>query len=296
METSFCFRVDIDTWKGIHKGLPQSINLATEFSIPTTFYLSLGRYATGKNLFRIIQNREPIKRKTPVWRRNHWSDLFRGILLPSKQIDKNTMYKIRGFESNEYSEFHPHGYNHVTWANEFNEFNFNNTSEYLDLMIQEYIEIFGRQPIANAAPNFVVNPFYLKLLAKKSFKFASDFIYHSPFSLSLDNKNEKMNSILQLPVTEETIEGLIAKGKDQHEIVEFYKQRFREIVDKGITYVCLYSHAIYEPLKLRSVLEGIFELTFKYDMKPLTHSEFYSLGKQYPTISLEDIIKETHEK
>ena len=293
METSFCFRVDIDTWEGIHKGLPECIKLAKEYSSPITYYLSLGNYATGRNLFRIIKKKESIKRKIPVWERNHWKDLFRGILLPPKQIGKNTVNELQEYEANEYSEFHPHGYNQVIWAKQFDKFNLDNTSEYLDLLIQEYLKIFGKQPEANAAPNFVVNPFYLKILSKKKFKFASDFKYHSPFSLSLDNGT---SSIVQLPVTEETIESLIVRGKSKIEIVDFYKQRFQELVDKGITYVCLYSHAIYEPLKLRPIIEDIFRLATKFDMKPSTHSEYYSKIKQYPTINIDKVLKETYKE
>ncbi len=291
VETNFCFRVDIDTWEGLHKALPESINLSKKYSFPFTYYLSLGKYATGRNIFRIIKNREPIKRRIPIWKRNHWKDLLRGVLLPPKNIDESIMKELREYEANKLTEFHPHGYNHIRWANRFAQFNKDETSEYLDLTIREYNRIFEKQPQSNAAPNFIVNPFYLKMLTSKQFKFASDFIYHSPFLLTFDKENESSHeSIVQLPVTEITIEELMIQGKTKNEIIQFYKQRFQEHIDSSATYVCLYVHAVFEPLKLRSLMESIFELVVQYDMKPIGQSEFYNQKNQYPTINLNDIL------
>lgn len=293
METSFCFRVDIDTWEGVHKGIPECLRLSKENSFPFTYYLSLGKYATGRNLFRIIKKNEPIRRNIPIWKRNHWKDLFRGILLPPKKIGSNTIKILQEYQANEHTEFHSHGYNHVHWANSFDHFSENETSNYLDLMKTEYTKIFGKEPQANAAPNFKVNPFYLAILSSKQFKFASDFVYHSPFLLSSSDKSKKTEeSIVQLPVTEETIESLVMQGKNKSEIIEYYKQRFQKQIDNGISYVCLYIHAIYEPLKLYSIIEDIIKLTEQYDMKPLTHLEYYNQRKQYPTIKIKNILPE----
>ncbi|MHA1199494.1 MAG: hypothetical protein ACTSQF_09230 [Candidatus Heimdallarchaeaceae archaeon] len=293
METSFCFRVDIDTWEGLHKGIPECLSLSKKNSFPFTYYLSLGKYATGRNLFRIVKNKEPIRRNIPVWQRNHWKDLFRGIFLPPKKIGTNTIKILKEYQANEHTEFHSHGYNHVQWANSFNRFSEDETSSYLDLMKTEFTKIFGKGPLANAAPNFKVNPFYLSLLSSKQFKFASDFVHHSPFLLSSsDTSKNTEESIVQLPVTEETIESLVMLGKSRSEIIEFYKQRFQNQIDNGISYVCLYIHAVYEPLKLYSVIEDIIKLTEQYDMKPLTHLEYYNQRKQYPTIKINNLLPE----
>ena len=293
METKFCFRVDIDTWGGIHKGLPRCIELAKEYSLPITYYLSLGEYATGKNIFRIVKNKETIRGKIPVWKRNYWKDLFRGVLLPTKKIDEKTKFKLQEYESKEFSEFHPHGFNHVAWSRDFDKFNEYKTSEYLDSAIEEYTKIFNYKPKANAAPNFVINRFYLKMLPQKKFEFASDFIYHEPFYLTIDSsENQQFKSIVQLPVTEETIENLVIKGRNKSQIVEFYKKRFQEQIDRGSTYICMYSHAIYEPIKLQNIVEEIFKLVIKLDIEPLTHYEYYEQRKKLPTIDINSIKQE----
>jgi len=290
METNFCYRVDIDTWEGLYKGLPKCIKIANENAIPFTYYLSLGKYATGRNLFRIIKEKETIIKKIPAWKRNHWKDLFRGILLPPKSIGTNLAEKLQEYASDKNTEFHPHGYNHVFWANNFKNFDLKLTSTYIENIIQEYMQIFGKEPIANAAPNFVVNPFYLELLSSKCFKFASDFIYHSPFLLSKTSSKEQ-NSIVQLPVTEQTIESLILQGKSGMEIVDFYNKRFQRLIDEGVSYICMYAHAIYEPVKLSSIIDKIFELVVKYDMKALTHSEYYNKKDEYPKKIIKEVVQ-----
>jgi len=293
METSFCLRVDIDTWEGLERGVPMCLKLAEENSFPITFYLSLGKYATGRNLFRIIKDREPIKRKIPVWKRNHWKDLFRGVLTPSKRINDNLIGLLRDYETSQYCEIHPHGYNHVRWANSFNQFNEHQTSEYVNRMIREYTRIFEKSPVANAAPNFVTNSFYTKLLSEKKFKFTSDYIYHSPFILSSDGGiKPKGRVIVQLPVTEYSIEDLIVQGKSKTEIIKFYKYKFEKHVEEGSSYICMYIHAIFEPIRMYKVLEEIIKITESLDIKPLTHSEYYNQEKNLPIKELKEIHQE----
>jgi hypothetical protein len=292
METKFCLRVDIDTWEGLQKGLPECTRISDKNSFPITYYLSLGKYSTGRNLFRILRKKEPIKKGIPVWQRNHWKDIFRGILLPAKKIGKNTIQMLLDFEASEFTEIHPHGYNHVHWSNSFIEFNEAETANYMDRMITEYTRIFRKEPRANAAPNFSVNAYYLSLLPSKHFEFASDFIYSKPFSLSLDGSDGAKTSIVQLPVTEETIEKLLVQGKTKSEIVQFYKRSFQQHINNGSNYICLYIHAIFEPLKFQSLLEEIINLTYQLDMQPMTHSTFFERTKKYPTLNIKEIHQE----
>ena len=53
-ETNFCLRVDVDTFEGLTKGIPKVLEISKKHEIPTSIYLSLGKYETGRNLFRKI--------------------------------------------------------------------------------------------------------------------------------------------------------------------------------------------------------------------------------------------------
>ena len=54
----------------------------------------------------------------------------------------------------------------------------------------------------------------------------------------------------------------------------------------------MYSHAIYEPIKLQNIVEEIFKLVIKLDIEPLTHYEYYEQRKKLPTIDINSIKQE----
>ena len=270
-ETNFCLRVDVDTFEGITKGLPKVSTLIKKFEIPITVYLSLGKYATGRNLFRKINKKEKIGLKIPPWERNSIKSLFRGILLPVKRIGNNEKNYLEKLENDNLIEIHPHGYNHVSWSKNFQSFSYEKTRIFIEKFSSEYKYIFNKKPIANAAPNFNTNKHYFQILMNNEFIFSSDFIYKEPFILKINHSDR---GIKQLPVTEPTIEELILSGKDKSKILSIFKSKFNDYCDRETKYICFYLHSIYEPIKLPELIENICNIVIKNDMKATTHSSF----------------------
>jgi hypothetical protein len=190
-------------------------------------------------------------------------------------------------------EFHPHGYNHVKWSSSFSKATFEETKKIMKAMIEEYSNIFNKKPTAAAAPNFQVNKHYFQLLKEEDFSFSADLHYPEPIKLQFADRRDPKRTFLipQLPVTEISIEEFILKGKTLNQIKNYYKKRFEDAVDEGKNYVCLYMHAIYEPIKLSGLLEDIINLVFKFDMKSLTHNEFYKVQTDFPVIEYEQVLK-----
>ncbi|MCG3222791.1 MAG: hypothetical protein H7641_15535, partial [Candidatus Heimdallarchaeota archaeon] len=118
-ETNFCLRVDVDTFEGLKFGIPKVVDLALKLECSVTIYLSLGKYATGRNLFRIIRNKEITEKRIPPWKRNHPKSIIRGLLLPSRGIKEKEIKKLQEYNTEKLIEFHPHGYNHVKWSKSF---------------------------------------------------------------------------------------------------------------------------------------------------------------------------------
>ncbi len=282
-ETHFCLRVDIDTFEGLKKGLPNCIKIAKKIECPITVYLSLGKYATGRNIFRKIKRKESINLKLPPWKRNSVKSIMRGLIIPPARIGDKEKKQLRHYSHLEEVEFHSHGYNHVNWSSNFSNFPKEKTKEYLDLFIEEYEEIFNKKPIANAAPNFQVNKYYFEQLKTRGFKFSSDFCYKEPFNL-------QPYDLDQLPVTEPTIEEFLIHGKSSEQIKEEFEQNMKIKVDTGVHYVCFYIHAIFEPVKLENLLEDILKISFKYDMKPLSHSGYYKLFNKFPALKHSELL------
>ncbi|MHA2357489.1 MAG: hypothetical protein ACXABK_01800 [Candidatus Heimdallarchaeaceae archaeon] len=284
-ETNFILRVDIDTYEGLKIGLPKVIDFVEKHNIPATIYLGLGKYATGRNIFRIIKSKDMKKRIAP-WKRNHPKSIFRGILLPSGKIGEEEKEQLREYNSKDLIEFHPHGYNHVKWSSSFANSSYEKTCDFINKFTEEYETIFKQKPIANAAPNFQINQFYFDELKKRKFNFSSDIQYSNPFYIVFCNDKSNTDScqILQLPVTEPSIEELILQSKNTKQISETYRKLFKKHKDQERNYVCFYMHAVFEPLRFLSILDEIAELVYKNDMNPILHSKFSSLDKKHQTI------------
>ena len=285
-ETNFCLRVDVDTFEGLKLGIPKVVEFALKLECSVTVYLSLGKYATGRNLFRIVRNKEITKKRIPPWKRNHPKSIVRGLLLPPRGIKESEIRELLQYNAEKLIEFHPHGYNHVKWSKSFSGLNYEKTKENVESLIEEYKRIFGQKPIANAAPNFQINKHYFQLLKEENFSFSSDLYHPNPINLQFKGRGNQKKSfqIPQLPVTEISIEEFLLQGKTPNQIKEEYKKRFEECVDVGIKYICLYVHSIYEPIKLNNLLKEIVNLIFKLDMQTLTHSEFIQTQTDFPVI------------
>ncbi|OLS32572.1 MAG: putative 4-deoxy-4-formamido-L-arabinose-phosphoundecaprenol deformylase ArnD [Candidatus Heimdallarchaeota archaeon AB_125] len=289
-ETHFCLRVDVDTFEGLKKGIPEIYNLIQDSDIPLTVYLSLGNYATGRNIFRKIKHKEKLT-SIPLWERNSLRSLFRGVLLPPAKIGKSAKGLLKNYESKDLVEIHPHGYNHVKWSTNFHEFSREKTNEYIENIFTEYENIFHSKPIANAAPNFQTNKIYFQIMKEKGVEFLADFKHPEPFFLQFETPEKNVQEILQLPVTEPTIEELIIQGKNIERIKEEYRTRFKHYKDINSNYICFYLHAIYEPFKMKKLLEYILNLTIKFDMKPTSHKNFKEKIVTAPKIRYDEIIQ-----
>lgn len=286
-ETSFCLRVDVDTFEGLTKGIPKVLEISKKHEIPISIYLSLGKYETGRNFFRKIQKKEKIMNKIPPWQRNSFKSLLRGIILPAKYIGDKEKKFLQNIDKDSNVEIHPHGYNHVRWSSKFQNLSKGKTSEIISNLINEYTSIFRKKPIANAAPNFSVNKHYFQALVDNKFKFSADFRYSEPFLLQLE---EKKSQLPQFPVTEPTIEEHITKGKSTDHIVSEYITRFGNHIESGAEYVCFYVHAVYEPLRLEKTMNKILSYVNKYDFKATTHSKFYQKCSKLSTINIETLL------
>ena len=281
-ETHFCLRVDVDTFEGLKKGLPNCIKIAEKTGCPISIYLSLGKYATGRNIFRRMKKKESINLKLLPWRRNPVKSILRGLVLPPARIGEKEKNQLRQYNQIENIEIHAHGYNHVNWSSNFSNFTKEKTEKYVDAFISEYKTIFEKKPVANAAPNFQVNTYYFEYLKEMGIKFSSDFIYDNPFILQPYN-------LVQLPVTEPTIEEYMILGKNLEQIKNEFEKTLKEKKEREMKYVCLYVHAVFEPLKFEILLEEICKLSFKNDMKPVSHYEYYKLFNTFPSLEFSDL-------
>ncbi|MHA1686590.1 MAG: hypothetical protein ACTSYD_09335 [Candidatus Heimdallarchaeaceae archaeon] len=289
-ETSFCFRVDIDTYYGLRKGLHSLIQVVKKMNIPITIYVTLGKFQTGKNLIKHLKHRKKIiSAPVRIWQRNHPIDLLRGILLPSKSMSKKDKKELYNIFLSENIEIHAHGYDHVEWAYEFNTFSYEKTRWMLNRLIEEYKSIFGFRPVANAAPNFNINKYYLNLLNTEKFVWSSDILFSMPFYpryKDICSENTITSNVVQLPVTELSIYEMLTRGYTPEKIKDYLFNLWKKKIDEGVGYICFYLHAIFEPLKLPNLLKEIFNFVQSRELNVTSHSDFIANCKNIPVIDV----------
>ncbi len=260
---SCTIRLDIDTWVGLTQGLTKWLDLAAQLEIVSTIALSLGPYKTGRgNLLRILNPKAPRSSKSILpWKRTHWRDLFRGILTPVKYASsENEIINIIKSASKKH-EIIPHGFDHTYWSHKFTGLSKNETLGLLDDMVKEYQEILGKKPNACAAPAMQVNPYYWSELEKLQFSYSSDVIGKKPF-FAQSRSESKQNKLLQVPITCNFMDSLLAKGYSKKAIIEHYISEIKEQVLNN-NYSCWVIHANFEPMRYDSILKEVIKVLKK---------------------------------
>ncbi|MCP6719185.1 MAG: polysaccharide deacetylase family protein [Patescibacteria group bacterium] len=244
MEKTFTLRVDLESDKGIRKGLPEFLDLLAKYKMKASFYLVMGGES---NIFELLRNRKKLsssgERKINVW---SLRDKARMVLLPKNFVRANK--KILKRILKEGHELGVHGWKHRAWTRNLNNIDI---QEHILKAKREYVMIFNREPTSFAAPGFNTNKKVLEVLEKSGIKFISDFVGEKPAYYG------KMKNI---PITicgkdrTPIIEHLISIGKRDDEILKIMK---KEIKKRDLA--SFYIHGLFEARFKRDLLEDIFK-------------------------------------
>jgi len=249
---TFTLRVDLESDKGIRKGVPKLLDLLKKYNIKASFYLSMGGES---NIFEILKYRSNLKtsgeRKIKVW---SLKDKLRMAFFPRDFVkgNKKILRRILG----EGHELGLHGWKHREWTRGLEKINIKNT---IKKSINKYIQLFGKKPTSFASPGFNINNKVLEILEKNKIKFISDF---------QDEKPRKYGPIKNIPITilgkDKTpiIEYLVSIGKNNEEILEIMK---KEIMKKELA--SFYIHGLFEARFKIEILEEIFKFIKKNKIK-----------------------------
>jgi peptidoglycan/xylan/chitin deacetylase (PgdA/CDA1 family) len=161
----FSLRIDIDTFKGLKKGIPRILNILGDFNMKASFYCTLGWHGD------IMSTLRQKIRSMRVSTENSFSLLTYGT-----EFDKTTnfldetkrLFFPRRFGSElellrrisrEGHEVGPHGYVHKNWLN----ITADEMHREFEAMVSEYCRIFGVLPRSWSAPFGVINDSAIRL-------------------------------------------------------------------------------------------------------------------------------------
>lgn len=229
MEKEFAIRVDLESEKGISKGLPNILKLFEKHNVKGSFYLTMGGES---NVFEILKNRGELKtagmRKINLWSK---MDKLRMVLIP---IDFTKKHKallkkiiIKGHELG------LHGWKHREWTRNLNSVD---VKKRLNQMTYRYKKYFGQRPVSWTSPGFNINKKVLVELERVKITHISDF-----------DKKGKYGEIENIPINicgknrMPFIEYHAGEGKSDYEVFQIFKD---EIKDKK--FVSFYLHGMFE--------------------------------------------------
>ncbi|MCX6749288.1 MAG: polysaccharide deacetylase family protein [Candidatus Pacearchaeota archaeon] len=241
----FALRIDLESFKGIKKGLPKILDLLKKYRIKASFYIPMGGES---NILELIRYRKELsnatERKIKVLSK---IEMLRMVLFPKDFVRENQ--KILRRIILEGHELGIHGWKHRAWTRGLEEININ---KHLDLAINKYKKIFGVYPDSFAAPAFNTNKKVIEILDRKKILVISDLEGEKPFKI-------KGTGIINVPITingennSPIIEYLATKGCSDNEIINYLKEKIKE--NKLAT---IYIHDIYECVNKISLLENLF--------------------------------------
>ena len=234
----FVIRIDLESNKGIKRGLPKLLDLFQKKGIRGSFYIAMGGETGALGLLNNSKKMQNAgERKIKVF---NFFEKLRIALFPKDFVSSNKAILQRVID--EGHELGIHGWKHRSWTRNFERLDKNNE---LNLAISKYEKLFGKKPISFSAPGFMIDEETIKLLGEKGIIHISDYDKDKKIGKV---KNVAINTLGQnrMPF----IEYWVGEGKKDGEILELFEKSIR-----GKKRVSFYLHGLYEGIEKIPLLE-----------------------------------------
>lgn len=266
-------RIDIDSKKGLEKGVPVLLDLLNEINIKATFFINMGTlWSIGEILKTFFSSSKKIistNSKIGLISKFGFFDFFEELIFARQKVGDSNRSMIKRIAENGHEVGLHGGIDHSTWMRRLGHFSEIEIERFIQPAFNSFKACFGYYPIGFSSPGFISSYKVLRVLTKLNFKYVSDNFNDKPKKLIIDGKE-----ILKIPIT----------AGNEIPFIEFYasnKCEDGEIINKILTVAyhknknglpfIWYIHAVYEPIKkfevlkelLYSINEVFCALTFK---------------------------------
>ncbi len=243
---SFVLRVDLESQKGISKGLPLLLDLLMKHDIKASFYLTMGGESNPWDILRYHGNISGVgERGIRVF---SLFEKLRMALFPVDFVGKNISVLKRIL--NEGHELGIHGWKHRRWTRGLDRIDIHSE---VGLAIRRYVSLFGVEPRSFTSPAFRINKDVLSVLNDKGIKIISDLPGVSPSRVD-------GTEIVNVPITvvgrknTPIVEDLVVRGYSDDKVLDYLK---KEIKKKKL--FVMYIHCLYECVNKLDLLDKLFE-------------------------------------
>ncbi|GJQ59520.1 MAG: 4-deoxy-4-formamido-L-arabinose-phosphoundecaprenol deformylase [Candidatus Scalindua sp. AMX11] len=203
-------KIDVDTYRGMKKGVPVLLEVLRRHDIKASFFLSFGPDNSGKAIWNIFRTKGFLSKmvRTGAPRLYGFKTMLYGTLLPAPLISSALPDLTRQI-AEEGHEIGVHAWDHRLWQDNLDKLSERRIREEFEKSFRSFKNILGITPKATAAPAWSCNLLSLKIQDSLGLDYSSDTRGRLPF---YPRFNGQLFKTLQIPTNQPCIEELIGLG------------------------------------------------------------------------------------
>ncbi len=202
-------RVDVDTDRGTHEGVPKLLRLLDQAGARASFYFSLGPDNTGRAIFRVFKRKGFLKKmqRTSALQVYGLRTVLSGTLLPAPLIGRKNSAVIKSVAAAGH-EIGVHAWDHVAWHDGVENWPEEKIRGWYKKAFDAFAEATGTPARASCAPAWKTSDAALKVLEEFKLDYATDCRGLAPFFPKVGGAAMKT---LQLPATTPTLDEILGR-------------------------------------------------------------------------------------
>ncbi len=242
LETPAAIRIDVDSTRDIAL-LPELLDLFLLLDLKATFFITTGPDRLALNLFKYVTDPRSsfrfIKSKPLRYGSHSLHGLFR------KKLVEAACPEVLLRAQKEGHEIGLHGYDHYAWIRNLRDLDETQIKELIGRGLEALQAVSEADIKGFASPGFTVTSAFLRAIDALSFDYSSDFKSNKPTPPFYPQTEPKSDSVLQVPVSMDSIGELFIAGYSEDQI----KAKIRKNGDawhaKMVPFV-MYAHPAHE--------------------------------------------------
>lgn len=181
-ESILGLKIDVDTYRGMKKGVPRLLSILARHGVKGTFFLSMGPDSSGRAIFQLLKNPLFLKKmlKTNGARLYGIRTALYGTLLPSPMIGLSFPELVAEIISQGH-EVEFHAWDHRRWQDELSGRSYEWIEDWFAKGIDAYRKLVKREPSSFGAPAWVIDDRVLKIAGTYAFHYLSCTRAREPF-------------------------------------------------------------------------------------------------------------------
>jgi undecaprenyl phosphate-alpha-L-ara4FN deformylase len=186
-------KIDVDTYRGMERGVPCLLQTLREFKLKGTFFLSIGPDNSGRAIFPLIRNPLFLKKmvRTNAAGLYGWKTALYGTLLPAPLIALSFPDIVQRIIA-EGHEVQFHAWDHRRWQDDLPQKSEDWICREFEQGIAGFKKLTGQLPTAFGAPSWLIDDRVLTIVRRYNFEYVSCTRAKAPFI-------HKIAGILEIP-------------------------------------------------------------------------------------------------